>query len=151
MGKWYDEHMQKAELNQTTGKRKTMIQDIAPKKFHNEYHPEIRPEAGDPVLHFRGRDILVSTKEEGEPWPDYAMLRPEVQVVYAFSIDSIRYFNCRNSYSLISPSILFHRSTPCQTCEVNRGILNTSLCYISFRDCNRNSPVRTLIDAESVA
>lgn len=69
-----------------------MIQDIAPKKFHNEYHPEIRPEAGDPVLHFRGRDILVSTKEEGEPWPDFAMLRPEVQVVYAFSIDSINYF-----------------------------------------------------------
>ena len=69
-----------------------MIQDIAPKKFHNEYHPEIRPEAGDPVLHFRGRDILVSTKEEGDPWPVYAMLRPEVQVVYAFSIDSFRYF-----------------------------------------------------------
>ena len=69
-----------------------MIQDIAPKKFHNEYHPEIRPEAGDPVLHFRGRDILVSTKEEGDPWPVYSMLRPEVQVVYAFSIDSFRYF-----------------------------------------------------------
>lgn len=69
-----------------------MIQDIAPKKFHNEYHPEIRPEAGDPVLHFRGRDILVSTKEEGGPWPVFEMLRPEVQVVYAFSIDSVNYF-----------------------------------------------------------
>ncbi len=69
-----------------------MIQDIAPRKFHNEYHPEIRPEAGDPVLHFRGRNILVSTKEEGEPWPEYSMLKSEAQLVYAFSIDDIHYF-----------------------------------------------------------
>ncbi|MBQ7534383.1 MAG: NAD(+) diphosphatase [Stomatobaculum sp.] len=69
-----------------------MIQDIAPMKFHNEYHPEIRPKAGDPVLHFRGRDILISTKEDGMPWPEFAMLKNEEQVVYGFSIDDIHYF-----------------------------------------------------------
>jgi len=69
-----------------------MIQDIAPMKFHNEYHPEIRPQAGDPVLHFRGREILVSTKDAGEPWPVYEMLKSEAQVVYGFSIDDVHYY-----------------------------------------------------------
>ena len=32
------------DIEDTGRKRRTeMIQDIAPKKFHNEYHPEIRP------------------------------------------------------------------------------------------------------------
>ena len=39
-----------------------MIQDIAPRKFHNEYHPEITPGPADPVFHFRGRDILADPK-----------------------------------------------------------------------------------------
>ena len=69
-----------------------MLQDIAPRKFHNEYHPEIRPEERDSVLHFRGRDVLVNTGDDGEPWPECAMLKREAQLVYAFSIDSIRYF-----------------------------------------------------------
>ncbi len=68
-----------------------MIQDIAPRKFHNEYHPELRPEAGDQVFHFRGRDILTGADPE-KPWPTFGMLRNTELIVYVFSIDEIRYF-----------------------------------------------------------
>ena len=68
-----------------------MIQDIAPKKFHNEYHPEIRPKSGDPVFHFRGRDVLISSDPE-KPWPSFCEFQNEEQVVYIFSIDEQHYF-----------------------------------------------------------
>ena len=68
-----------------------MIQDIAPKKFHNEYHPEIRPKSGDPVFHFRGRDVLISSEPE-KPWPSFCEFQNEEQVVYIFSIDEQHYF-----------------------------------------------------------
>ena len=68
-----------------------MIQDIAPKKFHNEYHPELHPKSGDPVLHFRGRDILIS-RDPSKPWPCFSEYRNEEQVVYIFSIDDLHYF-----------------------------------------------------------
>ena len=70
-----------------------MVQDIAPRRFHNEYHPEIRPQAGDQVLHFKGRNILVN-QGEGAPYPLYEMLEDaeEKTVIYIFSIDDMHYF-----------------------------------------------------------
>ena len=68
-----------------------MIQDIAPRKFHNEYHPEITPGPADPVFHFRGRDILADPKSQN-PFPLYATIAKPERIVYAFSIDDIHYF-----------------------------------------------------------
>ncbi len=68
-----------------------MIQDIFPRQFHNEFHPEVVPAAGDPVLHFRGGDILVGPDNK-KPFPGYEMLKDAEQIVYIFSIDETRYF-----------------------------------------------------------
>ena len=36
-----------------------MIQDIAPLRLANEYRPELRPAAGDPVLYVRGQEVAL--------------------------------------------------------------------------------------------
>ena len=68
-----------------------MIQDIYPRKFHNEYHPELKPQPGDPVLHFRGREILAGPDGD-KPYLTYEMVKDAEQIVYIFSIDDVRYF-----------------------------------------------------------
>ncbi len=68
-----------------------MIQDIFPRKFHNEYRPEMKPEPGDTVMHIKGRDVLISP-DSGNPYPTFAMVKDAERIVYIFSIDDIHYF-----------------------------------------------------------
>ena len=68
-----------------------MIQDIFPRKFHNEYHPEITPKAGDQVIHIRKQEILLSDDPKC-PFPLYEMVQGAEQIVYIFSIDEMHYF-----------------------------------------------------------
>ncbi len=70
-----------------------MIQDIAPKVFHNEYQ-SVRPEAGDTVFVFREKKVLIAGYEnEDIVFPKAGDLDAELQ--YLFRIDGQPYFLCK--------------------------------------------------------
>lgn len=69
-----------------------MIQDIEPKIFHNEYRP-VRPEAGDTVFVFRGKQVLIAGYENGSiVFPKAGDL--DAQLQYLFCIDEQPFFLC---------------------------------------------------------
>lgn len=68
-----------------------MIQDIAPNIYKNKYTP-CTPEAGDFILVFDGRNVLVK-EEEGEiHLPVFSELTGEYSCTYLFAIDEHRFF-----------------------------------------------------------
>lgn len=70
-----------------------MIQEIAPHEFHNEYRPG-KPEDGDPVFVFSGRQILLD--EEKEHFPRVRDLPEEdrIHLRYLFDMDGRKAFLC---------------------------------------------------------
>ncbi|MBO4460369.1 MAG: NAD(+) diphosphatase [Clostridiales bacterium] len=67
-----------------------MIQDIFPKKYHNEYRPSARPLADSPVFCFDGSDVFLKDKDGDLSLPLYSEIGGDV--VYAFAIDDLEYF-----------------------------------------------------------
>jgi len=67
-----------------------MIQDIAPKIFHNEYQP-VNAKAGDTVFVFREKQVLVCREEDGGAVFPTAEAFPE-DLQYLFRIDERPYF-----------------------------------------------------------
>lgn len=69
-----------------------MLHDIAPKKYHVEYHT-YRPGAEDFVLVYKGRKVLIRIEEEGmAAFPKMAEFRADIQYQYLFAIDREKYF-----------------------------------------------------------
>ena len=69
-----------------------MIQDIAPHAFHNEYHAERQPAAGEAVLYVRGQDVAVRRCEyEGLPSFEFPRIGDEgvacEGLTYLFALD----------------------------------------------------------------
>lgn len=73
-----------------------MIQDIYPKRFHNEYRPSARPLADSPVFCFDHSTVLL--KEEGDRliFPTAEDLGDDVR--YLFAIDDKEYFLNQSPY-----------------------------------------------------
>ena len=72
-----------------------MIQDIAPHHYHNEYH-HFEIQAGDCVLFYRKREVLLAYDGEQIVYPKYEEIskREARQYSYLFQIDDCRYFLC---------------------------------------------------------
>jgi len=69
-----------------------MIQDIAPMRLDNQYHPRA-PREGDKLCVFRGNAALVSNQDGLLTLPDYACLAPCIKKqVYLFSIGDTAFF-----------------------------------------------------------
>lgn len=69
-----------------------MIQDIAPMRLDNQYHPRA-PREGDKVCVFRGNEALVLRQDDTITLPDHALLAPSIKKqVYLFSIDAAAFF-----------------------------------------------------------
>lgn len=85
-----------------------MIQDIAPHRYHNEYHAyEIREE--DYVLFYRQREVLLKYDEEQIVYPTCAEVsgREDKTFIYLFSIDERRYFWCDETDDALLQSYQF--------------------------------------------
>lgn len=74
-----------------------MIQDIAPKKLDNQYHPERKAAAGATVLHFAGRKLLCRvTEDQTLELPAYEEFSGvEGEFTYLFAVEERNYFLCR--------------------------------------------------------
>ncbi|MCR5060990.1 MAG: NAD(+) diphosphatase [Saccharofermentans sp.] len=68
-----------------------MIQDIAPHKLHNEYHPEKHAAPGDQVFVFDGNNVLVNIDDGQLVLPMVSMLGAG-EYTYLFSIDDTEYY-----------------------------------------------------------
>ena len=69
-----------------------MIQDIKPKHLDNQYHP-CAPTDDSKILIFRGRDALVSRREDEVLLPDRKLLKGGLsEEIYLFSVDDTPYF-----------------------------------------------------------
>ena len=79
-----------------------MIQDIAPKKLDNQFHPERKIDAGSIVLHFLGRKLLCRvTEDKTLILPTCAELAgAECEYTYLFAVDEQNYFLCRSDAEL---------------------------------------------------
>ena len=79
-----------------------MIQDIAPKKLDNQYHPERRIGQSGTVLHFLGRKLLCRVAEDSTLFlPTYAEFAGvESEYTYLFAVDGQNYFLCRSENEL---------------------------------------------------
>lgn len=70
-----------------------MIQDIFPKKLHNEYDVEAVPEKGDFVFSFDGAKLLARNDENQQVvFPTVEEFGTDEKYRYLFSIDTERYF-----------------------------------------------------------
>ena len=77
-----------------------MIQDIAPRKFHNEYRPNACPADDSPVLSFKGKDLLVRVNGDKIEFPK-ACCFDKKNLVYAFAVDDTEYFLVRIGQSVV--------------------------------------------------
>lgn len=79
-----------------------MIQDIAPKVFHNEYREEI-PKGGDTALFYRGKYTLLKKGSEGDiVFPKVSdFTAPGTVFTYLFRIDEEKYFLVETRGSLV--------------------------------------------------
>ncbi len=79
-----------------------MIQDIAPKKLDNQYHPDRKIDAGSTVLQFLGRKLLCRvTEDKTLILPTCAELAgAECEYTYLFAVDEQNYFLCRSDAEL---------------------------------------------------
>ena len=79
-----------------------VIQDIAPKKLDNQYHPERKISEKSTVLHFLGRKLLCRVTEDGTlVLPTYAEFSGiEADYTYLFAVDEQNYFLCRSDETL---------------------------------------------------
>ena len=84
-----------------------MIQDLGSHCYHNEYHP-VPPKAGDCILLFQGRKVLVKVTEDTFSFPDFQYAGeyyPQIYTsyTYLFSIDQTNYYLIRDeSLTLLS-------------------------------------------------
>ncbi|SEM56213.1 NAD+ diphosphatase [Butyrivibrio sp. ob235] len=88
-----------------------MIQDISPRKFHNEYKAEL-PVSGDYVFSFRGRELLCVLGENGEisfPKADEIGIDKK-EMVFLFEIDDMRFFLPKREYGFYISDISADRS-----------------------------------------
>ena len=104
-----------------------MIQDIFPRKFHNEYHPEITPKAGDQVIHIRKQEILLSDDPKC-PFPLYEMVQGAEQIVYIFSIDEMHYFMVLDDEVKVEGKFSYHNVRQVR----NDGILEGYQVFAAF-------------------
>jgi len=71
-----------------------MIQDISPKQFDNQYHPERTVQPNSVILHFVGKKFLCTLREDnvlGFP-TERDLTGVEGRRIYAFSVDETWYF-----------------------------------------------------------
>ncbi len=70
-----------------------MIQDIYPSKFDNSFK-NIKPQAGDRVISFRGEELLTAVDPETNElsFPDWSLFDQDTKRIYIFSIDEQRCF-----------------------------------------------------------
>jgi len=74
-----------------------MIQDIFPKKLHNEYQRNITPQYNDKVFIFEGSKLLSKIDEQNVVlFPEIKDFQNEHTFTYLFSIDEERYFLNQN-------------------------------------------------------
>ena len=104
-----------------------MIQDIFPRKFHNEYHPEITPKAGDQVIHIRKQEILLSDDPKC-PFPLYEMVQGAEQMVYIFSIDEMHYFMVLDDEVKVEGNFSYHNVRQVR----NDGVLEGYQVFAAF-------------------
>ena len=76
-----------------------MIQDIAPKKLDNQYHPERKIGENSTVLHFLSRKLLCRVTEDGTlVLPTYTEFAGvATNYTYLFAVDERSYFLCRSN------------------------------------------------------
>jgi hypothetical protein len=75
------------------GDIQSMIQDIAPHTFDNQYHAECRPQPDDTVLSFRGQDVYCKIEEKKLILPCVKELGTAKEALtYLFSIDGKPFF-----------------------------------------------------------
>ena len=79
-----------------------VIQDIAPKKLDNQYHPDRKIDEKSTVLHFLGRKLLCRVTEDGTlVLPTYAEFTGVAgDYTYLFAVDERNYFLCRSEETL---------------------------------------------------
>ena len=75
-----------------------MIQDIYPKKLHNEFRT-YKPESDDFIMVFDQMKLLVGSGTEGEEiiYPKAKDFSDTDQAVYLFSVDDLKYFLLENT------------------------------------------------------
>ena len=75
-----------------------MLQDISPRKLHNEYRPNYTPQSGDYVLSFKDGELLMGLSEEKVCFPKVEELDEEARkgLAYLFSVDDEVFLLARN-------------------------------------------------------
>ena len=98
-------------------REKSMIQDIAPYRYDNQYILE-PPNQDSFALYFRGSEMLIAQTEEGIVYPtfrDLERLNKDIyeNCTYLFSIDQVRYYlvheiflECPSIYQLVNTEVL---------------------------------------------
>ena len=80
----------------------SVIQDIAPKKLDNQYHPERKIGEKSTVLHFLGKKLLCRvTEDKTLALPTYAAFAGvTADYTYLFAVDGQNFFLCRSDAEL---------------------------------------------------
>ena len=119
-----------------------MIQDIAPRCYHNEYAP--RPiRDTDVVFVFRGREVLL--RVEGDESLSFPTGKEAVAVQYLFSIDETSFFlgtEAVEGYEFC-PLFLLRRCSPQYLCFAGMTAWHLYNWYASHRFCGKcGKPLR---------
>ena len=131
-----------------------MIQDIAPKKFHVEYH-DLAPQASDTIFIFDDNAIYFRTDDEGNAsFPTYGELEmanpgqagAAVKYRYLFTIDEERFFmpDIHNTAAVTAPegydrneNSMFRISKPRHLAFASTTAQQLYLWYASHKYCGR--------------
>lgn len=73
-----------------------MIQDIYPHSFNNQYETDAVITSNDNVIIFESSKVLIKNDENEIVFPKHADCKGDVEFVYLFSIDDIKYFSVKN-------------------------------------------------------
>lgn len=115
-----------------------MIQDIQPKRYHNEYTPRPIRET-DVVFVFRDRQVLLQTEGNGSlSFPTGAEVQ-EVRLQYLFAIDDRAFFLGRElvaGYDF-QPMRLLRKCTPQDLCFAGMTAWHLYHWYESHRFCGK--------------
>ena len=107
-----------------------MIQDIAPRVFHNEYKKEL-PGPDDIIFSFRDRELLCVLFESGEVrCPKYSEISVDAEkLIYLFAIDDTKFFLFPEECEESPVASLEKTKFKYETIRVLRGANPGYLCF----------------------
>jgi NAD+ diphosphatase len=95
-----------------------MVQDIFPHRFTNSFRPDLRPQAGDFVLHYRKKELLLMADGDGFRLPRVSDLPEGLDrdaCTYAFSLDDTPCFLVWERMELTDEGAVFSKVSELRT------------------------------------